>query len=125
MGRHGPGLLWSEGQEVRCLAAGHRLLQQQFAGHRLAQENGLQRPPSFYQQEQGTRGLLSPCVQESCDSPLPCVLASGLPSPQRTLQRNREKRDERLGDARAGKSVSLLLGGTGRVDSSNSRVVAC
>lgn len=47
LGRLALDPLWSERHKVRCLAAGQRLLQQQFAGNGMAQENTLQRPPNL------------------------------------------------------------------------------
>ena len=94
LGRRGFGPLWSEGHEVRCLAAGQRLLQQQFAGNGVAQQNRLQRP--LNRPSTGTRNSwvsLSQCPA-SLMTLLSCALANGPPSPfppppKRTVPWNR------------------------------------
>lgn len=79
LGRRGFGPLWSEGHEVRCLAAGQRLLQQQFARNGVEQENRLQRPLNL--PSTGTRNSwvsLSQCPA-SLMTLLSCALANGPP----------------------------------------------
>lgn len=93
--------------------------------HKQTGFKGLQ---TFYQQEQGTRGLLSPYVQLSLVTVSShTYLQMGSPPSKRTTQWNREWRNEWLPALWLGEkeeSASFALSESGRVDSSNTRMVA-